>query len=223
VLERDSQLAALASYADEARAGAGRMVLVGGEAGIGKSTLVEELEGTLPSGTWWWGACDGLSTPRALGPLSDIAVQAGGELRAACDADAARDVRFDALTRMLRTGDELRVVVIEDVHWADDATLDMLRFLGRRIRRRGALIAFPTLIDRAHFAGPQNRRFAALPPLSEQANIAAAGTDVNLLSCIWLTGGSPFFVTEVPAAGALGPPRPARCSAGPCCRPRRAV
>jgi predicted ATPase len=67
------------------------MVLVGGEAGIGKSTLVEELEGTLPSGTWWWGACDGLSTPRALGPLSDIAVQAGGELRAACEADAARD------------------------------------------------------------------------------------------------------------------------------------
>ena len=68
VLERESQLAALRSYAEEARGGDGRMALISGEAGIGKSTLVEELEATLPDATWWWGACDGLSTPRARAP-----------------------------------------------------------------------------------------------------------------------------------------------------------
>ena len=103
VLERESQLAALLGYAEEARQGDGRLVLVSGEAGIGKSTLVERLEATLPDATWWWAACDGLSTPRALGPLGDIATQAGGRLREVCDAQASRDARFDALLDGLAT------------------------------------------------------------------------------------------------------------------------
>jgi DNA-binding CsgD family transcriptional regulator len=222
VLERDSQLAALASYSDEARAGDGRMVLVGGEAGIGKSTLVEELERGLTTATWWWGACDGMSTPRALGPLSDIALQAGGELRAACEADAARDVRFDALTEMLRADDELRVVVIEDVHWADDATLDMLRFLGRRIRDARVLFIVtyrddalapdePLRITLGDLATNRSTRRIKLGTLSEQAvRELAAGTDLDPAALYRLTGGSPFLVTEVLAAGALGVPGSAR-------------
>jgi len=79
VLERENQLAALHSYAGQARSGQGRMVLVCGEAGIGKSTLVERFTAELAEPTWW-GACDGLSTPRPLGPLADVAEQAGGAL-----------------------------------------------------------------------------------------------------------------------------------------------
>jgi DNA-binding CsgD family transcriptional regulator/energy-coupling factor transporter ATP-binding protein EcfA2 len=222
VLERESQLAALVSYADEARAGNGRMVLVSGEAGIGKSTLVEALEALLPDAAWWWGACDDLSTPRALGPLSDIALQAGGALRAACDAGAPRDARFDAFLHALHEGPQLRVVVIEDLHWADEATMDMLRFLGRRVRSARALVLVtyrddaldpdePLRVALGDLATHRTTRRVALGPLSEQAvRELAANTDVEPAELYRLTGGSPFFVTEVLAAGGSGMPSSAR-------------
>src|SRR5262249_49933148 len=78
VLERGAQLQALVEYVDDARIGHGRLVLVSGEAGIGKSTLVERLEASVDDAQWYWGACDGLFTPRALGPLLDIAAALGG-------------------------------------------------------------------------------------------------------------------------------------------------
>ena len=133
-------------------------MLVSGEAGIGKSTLVEELELSLLEARWWWGACDGLFTPRALGPLADIASQSGGELQRLHEAGAARDALFDALMSSLRD-DELTVVVVEDVHWADEATLDMLRFVGRRVRSTHALVAGHLPRRR-----PRGRRAAAGDP-----------------------------------------------------------
>jgi predicted ATPase len=78
LLERGTYLAALTGYAREARQGDGRLVLVAGEAGIGKSALVEQLHGELPEARWLWGACDGLFTPRPLGPLFDWAGQLAG-------------------------------------------------------------------------------------------------------------------------------------------------
>ena len=68
LLERDSPLASLREYAEDARQGAGRLVLVAGEAGVGKTALLESLEEELPLADWAWGGCDGLSTPRPLGP-----------------------------------------------------------------------------------------------------------------------------------------------------------
>jgi len=82
---------------------------------------------------WAQGACDGLFTPRPLGPLFDIAGRFGGELRAACDRGAGREELFRALLAELDSA-RLTVLAIEDVHWADEATLDLLRFLGRRVR-----------------------------------------------------------------------------------------
>ena len=222
MLERESQLAALTSYAEDARAGDGRMVLISGEAGIGKSRLVEELEAGLADATWWWSGCDSLSTPRALGPLADIAAQAGGQLQQAWDDGASRDVRFDALLSMIRAAHDLRVVVIEDLHWADEATLDMLRFVGRRIRNARVLVIVtyrddaldpdePLRVTLGDLATHRSTRRVALGPLSERAiGVLAEGSGVDSGPLYRLTGGSPFFVTEVLAAGGEGVPRSAR-------------
>lgn len=222
VLERESQLAALSDYAEEARRGAGRLVLVSGEAGIGKSTLVEAFEARLGDATWWWGACDGLSTPRALAPLGDIAAQAGGPLRAAWDAGTSRDERFDALLAALRDAAQLHVVVIEDVHWADDATLDLLRFIARRLRTLSSLVIVtyrddalgadqPLRLALGDLATNGSTRRVSLGPLSETAvAVLAAGTGFQADDVLRLTGGNPFFVTEMVAADTSGVPSSAR-------------
>ena len=69
-MEREAQLASLTEYAGEARGGDGRLVLVAGEAGVGKSALVEQLQHDLPEAAWFWGACDGLFTPVHWGRCS---------------------------------------------------------------------------------------------------------------------------------------------------------
>jgi len=75
LLEREPSLAALADYADQARHGEGRLVLIAGEAGVGKSALLDQFAAHLASARWCWGACDGLFTPRPLGAFLDIAGQ----------------------------------------------------------------------------------------------------------------------------------------------------
>src|SRR5215813_181416 len=97
LLERGSGLAALCDYAGDARKGEGRLVLVSGEAGIGKSARVEQLASDLPDAQWSWGACDGLFTPRPLGPLFDLAAQLGGDLLELSRRRAPREELFAAL------------------------------------------------------------------------------------------------------------------------------
>ena len=120
--ERESQLSALVQYAAEARAGQGRLVLLAGEAGVGKSALLEQFEGDVAQARWLWGACDGLFTPAALGPLLDVANQVRGELLRLCRAEAPRDQLFAALLQQLQESAGVTVLVMEDVHWADEAT-----------------------------------------------------------------------------------------------------
>jgi hypothetical protein len=83
------------------------------------------------------GACDALRTPRTLGPLRDIARTAGGELARVMAADSARYDRFSAFLDVLAAG---RTVVVKDVHWADEATLDGLIFAGRRLGGTAGLL-----------------------------------------------------------------------------------
>jgi len=215
LLEREAQLGALGEYAADARAGGGRLVLVSGEAGIGKSSLVETLERRLPEARWAWGRCDSLSTPRPLGPLFDLAPALGEPLVGLCRARSSRDVLFDATLESLGTVDaggtdsSLIVLVVEDLHWADDATLDLLRFLGRRLRGRPVLV-LATYRDDALGATdplraavgeltalPSTRRID-LPRLSHRAlEKLTAGTGVDARVLHDLTGGNPFFAVEV--------------------------
>jgi DNA-binding CsgD family transcriptional regulator/tetratricopeptide (TPR) repeat protein len=222
LLEREAQLAALASYAGEARKAQGRLVLVAGEAGVGKSALVEQLQRNLPGASWYWGACDGLFTPRPLGPLFDIAAKLGGELLDLCGADAPREALFGALLRQVSEPDKLRVVVVEDIHWADEATIDLLRFLGRRIRdatvlliatyRDDALAAGdPLLLALGDLATQRSVRRVSLPPLSAGAVQVMAGSSEREAAALrQLTGGNPFYLSQVIAAGTDELPASAR-------------
>ncbi len=213
LLERDAQLASLTGYAEEARHGDGRLVLVGGEAGVGKSALVEQAQRDVPAAQWLWGACDGLFTPRPLGPLFDIASKLGGELLELCQADASREELFQALLRQISESAELHVLVMEDVHWADEATVDLLRFLGRRLRDAPVLLIAtyrddglspddPLRVALGDLATQRCTRRIGLAPLTEHAvGLLAADSGLEAAALYRLTGGNPFYVTEVLQSG----------------------
>src|SRR5262245_31456359 len=221
LLERETPLASLLDYVGDARLGEGRLVLVAGEAGVGKSTLVEQLQRLVPDARWSWGSCDGLSTPRPLGPLFDIATEVGGELLELCRARAPREELFSAFLRRLAEPN-LDVIVIEDIHWADDATIDFLRFLSRRLRHAFALIVVtyrddgltatdPLRIALGELATQRSTRRIGLAPLSEAAvTNMAEGAGLEPAELYRLTAGNPFYITEVIRAGANTVPPSAR-------------
>ena len=120
LLERASQLQALnlALERVKTRDGQGCIVLVYGEAGIGKTSLVEHFINEHK--TKWrilQGACDSLFTPRQLGPLHDIASQTQGDLLNLLESEANRTAIFSACLNELQQ--PATILAIEDVHWAD--------------------------------------------------------------------------------------------------------
>ncbi len=222
LLEREAQLASLAEYADHARHGEGRLLLIAGEAGVGKSALVDEAQRGLPDATWSWGACDGLFTPRPLGPLFDIAGKLGGELLELCRAGAPREELFSALLRQVSLPGELHVLVVEDAHWADEATIDLLRYLGRRIRDAAVLLLVtyrdegltatdPLRVALGDLAAQRSVRRISLPPLSAAAvAMLASGSGLDPAALYRLTGGNPFYVSQAVQAGTGEVPASAR-------------
>jgi DNA-binding CsgD family transcriptional regulator/tetratricopeptide (TPR) repeat protein len=213
LIERESQLAALHQYADEASQGHGRLVLISGEAGVGKSVLLEEFAQGLEDARWLWAACDGLFTPAALGPLLDIASQLDGELLRLCRAEARRDQLYGALLGQLGDLESLTVLAIEDVHWADEATLDLLSYLGRRIQHLRVLLLVtyrddalavddPLRLTLGTLASQRATRRLSLATLSVGGvGILAQGSGIDAAELHQLTAGNPFFVTEVVQAG----------------------
>ena len=207
LVERSAQLDVLRGAAGRVGPGAGAVALVTGEAGIGKTALVRAFAADLPP---HWvvlsGGCDDLLTPRPLGPLRDVARDGPPALRAAL-ADGSRDDLLEALLACL-AGEQPTFLLIEDVHWADDATLDALRQLTRRLDRVHALVVLtcrPDDVAPGHplqaLLGDLARAAATRIPLPRltSAGIAALGSEA-VEAVLASTGGNPFFVTEVLAA-----------------------
>jgi DNA-binding CsgD family transcriptional regulator/tetratricopeptide (TPR) repeat protein len=213
LLERGPFLQTLAGYAGEASQGGGRLVLVSGESGMGKTVLLEAFQQRTKGARWLWGACDGVRTPRPLGPLFDIGLQAGGALADLCRQGASRDHLFAAFLAEIDSSAPLTVVVVEDAHWADEATADLLSMLGRRLGRMRALLLatyrddelgddHPLRLVLGDLATQRATRRMRLPPLSEEAVRALAGQrEVDAAELWQVTGGNPFFVTEILEAG----------------------
>ena len=209
LLERDDELAALTEVVEGALGGRGRIVLLGGEAGIGKTSLVRALRTLAPNGVAFLaGACEPLSVPVPLAPLRELADAAGFPLASDGDRLALARALLGALSRRAPA-----VAVIEDAHWADPATVDVVRLLARRLEdtrlvllltyRDDELAANP---DLARLVGdlataPFARRIV-LRALSERAVTELAepaGLDGARLARV--TGGNPFLVVETIAAG----------------------
>jgi len=209
LLEREQCLAELSQWLAAVAERGGCIALVGGEAGIGKTALLREFAQRHRSARVLWGACDALFTPQPLAPLHDIARQTQGELLALLNSPATRDRIFTATLDELERAAAL--VVFEDMHWADEATLDLLNYLGRRIHRTRVMLAVTYRDDEIGARHPLRCVFGDLPratthrmtlsPLTEAAvaRLAAqAGRPATGLHLI--TGGNPFFTTEALAA-----------------------
>jgi ATP/maltotriose-dependent transcriptional regulator MalT len=222
LLERQAALAGLARLAHQARDGQGGIVLLSGEAGVGKTALIERLQRDLPDARWSWGACDGLFTPRPLGPLFDLAGQLGGDLERLCRAGGDREDLFRALLRQVSDPRTLDVLVIEDVHWADEATVDLIWFLGRRLKSASALLIasyrddgltadHPLRAVLGGLAGLRSTHRVTLAPLSPGGVRELSGdSGLDPAELFRLTSGNPFLVTEVLQAGMREVPAAAR-------------
>ena len=214
LLERSRALSALNdALAAAVRSSRGRLVLVGGESGGGKTALLrrfcDDQHGTARI---LWGACDALFTPRPLGPLLDIAESTDGELEHLVQSSARPHEVVAALVRDLQRR-QPTVVVFEDVHWADEATLDVLRLLGRKIEAVPALVLASYRDDQLDLSHPlrivigelatgeavDRLKLESLSPAAVAKLAEPHGVDADEL--YGKTAGNPFFVTEALAAG----------------------
>ena len=215
LLERGAFVSILDDAFTAAQAGNGQLVMVGGEAGIGKTALTTQVaERHRQEFRVLWGSCDGMITPRPLGPFFDMAYDVGGSLEAALAGDGGRERIMVALLEELRSHPRPTMVVVEDLHWADEATLDVVRFVARRLERMRALVVLthrddevrpPLQVLLGDLVRLPHARTLCLPPLSEAAVAEMArGRHPDVAALHRTTGGNPFFVTELLEAGGSG-------------------
>ncbi|MEC3862460.1 AAA family ATPase [Mesobacterium sp. TK19101] len=212
ILERDAALEQLDRLAKAARFGTGHTVFVTGEAGAGKTTLLRAFEERMTAAWALRGACEDLSIPEPLGPLRDLAHDAGVDLDALWRNEGDRLSVFLNLLGSIERTDEMALLLIEDPHWADEATLDFVRFVARRLRTRRILMVV-TARDGENEGRAQLRRAMdgvsaadmtriVLQPLSADAvGLLAAGSSQTPEEVFRITGGNPFYVTELLRGG----------------------
>jgi DNA-binding CsgD family transcriptional regulator/tetratricopeptide (TPR) repeat protein len=223
LLEREHDLKVLSRALDEAAAGHGRVALVSGEAGIGKTSFVEHFIATRDiSVRVLKGNCDPLFTPTPLGPVYDIARQTGGPLSTQLESGAPRAALFAALLDHLLNAPQPGLLVIEDLHWADEATLDLLKFLSRRVARAKVLVVATYREDEVAAHRPLRLLLGDLAAARAAVRIDLSRLSVDAVRMLIgarpfdpeavhrQTAGNPFFVAEILSSAAGGIPRTVR-------------
>ncbi|GAA4864433.1 ATP-binding protein [Luteimonas vadosa] len=208
LVDRDVQIEALMQCLQAAAADSGMTALVEGEAGVGKTALLKAIAARCDLEQVWWGACDALETPHPLAPLHDVARSRDVAFRDLLAAEGRRVELFESVLQDLARPRLPVLFVIEDAHWADAATLDLLKFLGRRIDRTRCVLAVSFRDDEVNAGHPLRRVLGELPatlvtrvkvdPLSPAAVAILARRALRSPAGIHeITRGNAFFVTEL--------------------------
>lgn len=209
LIEREKELQLLSSLVADARADKGSIALVYGEAGIGKTSLIQAFQRRFGADIKFLvGGNDPLTTPRPFGPIFDMAPLLSASVSTLLRSGASRSQLFDAFFAEFSQLSAPVVLVIEDAHWADSATLDFLKFIGRRIISLRCLIVLtyrdgeinadhPLSVPLGEFPQARVHRFALAPLTHEGVAqcITDSGIDIDRLYS--LTNGNPFFVSEI--------------------------
>ncbi|HWN87928.1 MAG TPA: AAA family ATPase, partial [Chitinophagaceae bacterium] len=218
LIEREEFLDSLQTKFDNVAKGEGHCVLIGGEAGIGKTSLIKAFCNSKKKDyKIYRGTCDALFTPRPLAPFYDIVWQMEGETWENIVNITDRSRLFAGLLRKLENQKQTIIIVFEDIHWADEATLDFIKFLARRITQLHCLFILTYRDNEIHSSHPLRNVLGQLTPgfftrlqltsLSRNAGEKLAqekgwsGEDVYSIS-----GGNPFYVTEILANYSRGIP-----------------
>ncbi len=223
LIERDKYLSLMHTEFEKVAQGEGHCILISGEAGIGKTSLVKTFckkvkkDPVAIGCKIYQGTCDALFTPRPLGPVFDIILQMHGFGWENTVSISDRAALFTRFHYELEKQEETTIIVIEDIHWADEATLDFIKFFARRITRIHCLFLLTYRDDEIHTRHPLRSVLGQLPPdsftrlqlvpLSHEAVEKMAiergynGEDVYSIS-----GGNPFYVNEILASYSPGIP-----------------
>ncbi|WP_231388110.1 LuxR family transcriptional regulator [Mycobacterium sp. 360MFTsu5.1] len=220
LVERDRPLAELGEHAAAALSGAGRLVVIRGEAGIGKSSVVRAFCDTVGGARVVVGHCASASAPVPLGPVLGLCERLDDDvsrrLTAAINGQAGAGGVPYAVASVLAAVAPL-IWVIEDAQWADSATLDVLRYVTRRLARIPVLLVVtyrddevgsrhPLAVALGDVVGSNTLARIDLSLLSLSGVRALVGTrpDVDVAELRRVTGGNPFLVTEALVAGWAG-------------------
>ena len=218
LIEREDVLQTLETNFESIKKGEGHCILISGEAGIGKTSLIKSFSKEKKDHCKvYQGTCDALFTPRPLAPVFDIIWQMSNNTPRNEVHNLDRTVLFNHLFYELEQQNKPAIIIIEDIHWADEATLDFIKFFARRVTRIHCLVILSYRDNEIVGNHPMRNVLGQLPadsftriqlsPLSRQAVEKMAeergykGEDVFSIS-----GGNPFYVTEILASYSPGVP-----------------
>lgn len=206
LLERESQLASLSSMLNEAIEGSGKAVLVSGEAGIGKTALVEQFVTHQQSTVRVLrGGCDPLVISHALCPLHDMARQLTQTRLGEMVWEARQIELFYYFLQIIEA--EPTILIFEDIHWADEATLDLLSFMVRRLQQMSCLliatyrddeisVTHPLTPVLGLFRGNVVQRIKLQPLTRDTVTRWAEEAGKSVDGIYEATGGNPLYITE---------------------------
>jgi ATP/maltotriose-dependent transcriptional regulator MalT len=218
LIERQGPLAQLHTIFEKVEEGEGHCIFISGEAGIGKTALLKEFCRKIKNRCQiYQGTCDALFTPRPLAPLHDVLLQLQERPPEINDSVEDRHIIFSQLFFELKKSNETSLLIFEDVHWADEATLDFIKFLSRRINQLQCLFVLSYRDTEVHSHHPLTNVFGQLNsdsfsrlrllPLSREAVKKMADEKGNKGEDVYaITGGNPFYVNEILASYSLGVP-----------------